>query len=179
MDSRQIYAILKQDKDVSDLNFLGVFPIDLIPARALKFPCCLVINTKPSTHPGEHWVCVVKTHDNRGIYFDSYGNSTFNLPEIGELFDGCVDWSFNSTRLQSQYSTVCGQYTIFVITHLARGYTLKHITTLINDCGDLYANDAFIFNYIKNKYANSDLNINELQVIDFPFIFNQISSPVQ
>lgn len=179
MDSRQIYSILKGDQDVASLNFLGVFPIDLIPTTALKFPCCLVINTKPSTHPGEHWVAVVKTEENNGIYFDSYGSSTYNLPEIGELFETCIDWSYNSVRLQSSYSTVCGQYTIFTIVHLAKGYTLNHITTLLNDCGDLYSNDAFIFNYIKNKYSDLNLNMNELQVVDFPFIFKQISNPAQ
>ena len=56
MDSKQIYAILKNDQNMDSLNSLRVFPIDLIPMAALKFPCCVVINTKPQDHEGEHWV---------------------------------------------------------------------------------------------------------------------------
>ena len=84
MDSKQICKILKNDTNVSKLNFLGVFPIDLIPLSAMKFPCCLVINTKPYDHPGEHWICLVKCEDRRAIYSDSFGIPPFNLPEVGD-----------------------------------------------------------------------------------------------
>jgi hypothetical protein len=179
MNNKQIYSILKSDKHVQDSNFLGVFPIDLIPMSAMKYPCCLIVNTKPSNHPGEHWVAVFKTEDNVGVYFDSYGNPPYNLPEIGEVLESCDDWKFNSTTLQSPMSTTCGQYTVFVIAHLARGYELDYIVELLNDCGDTYANDAFIFNYIKQTYGDIDSQIHNLKVIDFPFIFDQIASPMQ
>lgn len=173
MDSKLMYKILSNDRKVQELNFLGVFPLDLIPTSALNHPCCLVINTKPSNHPGEHWVCVVKTENNTGIYFDSFGFPPYNLPEIGLILDDCTEWIFNDIRLQSTFSTVCGQYCIFFLTHFARGLTMEHIIYLINDSGDTNANDALIFNYIKHKYPLRELN--NLPVIDFPFIFNQIS----
>lgn len=121
MDSKQIYRILKADRAVEELNFLGVFPIDLIPMSAQKFPCCMVINTKPHDHPGEHWVAVVKTEDRKGIFFDSYGVPPYNLPEIGDVLNNCNEWTFNDIPLQSLYSTVCGQYVIFFLTHIAKG----------------------------------------------------------
>jgi len=64
-----------------------------------------------------------------------------------------------------------------VLTHLARGFSLEHIISLINDCCDTYANDAFIFNYINQKYSNF-LN-KELKIVDLPFIFEQASYPVK
>ena len=176
MDSKQIYTILKSDSKVEDLNFLGVFPTDLIPMSALKFPCCLVINTKPSSHKGEHWVAVVKTSERTGIYFDSFGVPPYNLPEIGDVLENCSEWRFNETNLQSPFSTVCGQYVIFFLTYIARGFTLDHIVNLLNN-NDLNTNDAIIFNYIKNKY-NSVTNLTGLEIVDFPFIFSQISSPI-
>lgn len=173
MNSKQIYDILMRDSVVKDYNFLGVFPLDLIPMTANKFPCCLVINTKPQTDPGEHWVAVVKTENRQGIYFDSYGSPPFNLPEVGELLDNCITWTYNDTKLQSPYSTVCGQYVIFFLTHITRGYNTEEISYMIDDAGDTYANDALIYNYIKNKYINHD--IKDLKIVDFPFAFEQIS----
>lgn len=175
MDNKMLYAVLQSDQNVKNINFLGVFPINLIPIAAVKdSECCMVINTKPHTHPGEHWVAIVKTADRKGIYFDSYGNPPFNMEEIGLVLDTCDDWTYNETRLQSSYSAVCGQYCIFFLTHIARGYNLKHIVHIINE-GDSCANDALIFNYIKETYEHDD-NIQKLKVIDFPFLFSQHST---
>lgn len=176
MDSKQIHTILSNDTHVKDSNFLGVFPIDLIPLSAMKFPCCLVVNTQDSKREGLHWVAVMKTENRLGVYFDSFGYPP--LPEIGELFDNCIDYQFNDTRLQSSLSTVCGQYVIFALTHLARGFTLENIVNLLHE-GDQHASDAFIYNYIKKKYIDILPSINSLKIVDFPFVFNQISRSLQ
>ena len=149
MDTKQIYSILKADDAVRATNFLGCFPLDLIPISALRYPCSLVINSKPQDHPGEHWVCVVKTEGNKGIFFDSYGFPPYNMPEVEEVLDECETWTYNETGLQSSFSAVCGQYVIFFLTHIARGYSLDHVIHLLNDLGDKHANDAFIFNYAR------------------------------
>lgn len=171
MNSKEILDILYNDEYVKSMNFLGVFPVDRIPNTALSFPCCGVVNTKPHNHRGEHWVCFFKTSENKAVYFDSFGYPPYNLEEIAEVLSSADEYVFNDTHLQTAYSTVCGQYTIFVLTHLARGFTLEHIIHLIDDCGDTMANDAFIFNYIKHKYV--DFNSNHLQIVDLPFIFDQ------
>lgn len=174
MDNKILYTILNNDPNVKNLNFLGVFPINLVPIAAIRSqPCCLIVNTKPHTHQGEHWVAVVKTDDRNGLYFDSYGNPPFNLEEIGLVLDSCVEWTFNKIRLQSTYSAVCGQYCVFFLTHLAKGYSLKHITYLLNE-GDSCSNDAFVFNYIKELYPYDELK--DLSVVDFPFMFSQVST---
>ena len=179
MDARQIWSILSSDSSVQQTNFLGVFPLDHIPKEALNsFPCSFVVNTKPHTHPGEHWVAVIKTDENRGVFFDSYGNPPSYLEEVLDVLDHCDDWTYNPTALQSLYSSVCGQYSIFFLTHFARGFTLEHIVFLLNDMGDRCANDAFIYNYIKTKYQKY-LHNTELYIIDLPLIFNQIASITQ
>ena len=177
MNSKQIYSILKSDTYVKNGNFLGVFPIDLIPMSAIKYPCSMVINTKPSDHKGEHWVAVVKTDENTGIYFDSYGMPPYNLPEIGDVLEHCNEWTFNDR--QSAISTVCGEYVVFFITHMARGYTLEHVIHMLLNEDDLYANDALVFGYVKEKYKHiEDANTESLQIVDLPFIMNQTSSTV-
>lgn len=171
MNSREIYQILNNDQYVKDMNFLGVYPIDRIPVEALSYPCCAVVNTKPHNHNGEHWISFIKTKENNGLYFDSMGFNPSNLREIALVLDYTNEWQFNDVQLQSLFSTVCGQYCIFFLTHIARGFTMNHIIHLINDCGDTFANDAFVFNYINNKYR--EFNGDNLKIVDLPFIFDQ------
>lgn len=171
MNSQQIYKILHSDKDVKQLNFLGVFPIDMIP-KDITFPACAVVNTKPHTHRGEHWVCFVVDRNKRGTYFNSNGYPPYNLPEIANVFRDCTEWTFNDTALQTPFSAVCGEYCIFLITHIAMGFTLEHIINILNDAGDTYANDAIVYNYIKNKYRHI-IDTNTLKAVDLSFMFNQ------
>jgi len=138
MNSKEIYSILENDEWVKKMNFIGVFPVDRIPSCSLTdYPCCGVVNTKPHNHPGEHWVMFLKTENNTGVYFDSFGSGLYNMPEVAAIFDSVDSWQFSSTQLQSVFSTVCGQYCIFVLTHLARGFSLEHIISLINYCCDM------------------------------------------
>lgn len=173
MDTQQIYNILTSEKAVRDINFLGVYPIDRVPTGKLDFPSCAIVNTKPHTDKGEHWVCFVKTINKTGIYFDSYGYPPYNLPEIGDALEDCTEWTFNDVALQTPFSTVCGEYCIFVISHIAKGYTMEHIIHILNDNGDTYSNDALVFNYIKHKYQDV-INTSSLKVMDAPFLIAQV-----
>lgn len=176
MDNRQLYKILSGDKEVSKFNFVGVFAEDTITLSALDFPCCMIINTKPHTHQGEHWIAVFKTEHNIGIYFDSYGYPPTGSTNIAKVLDSCDEWIHNDVGLQSPYSTVCGQYCVFFLTHMARGYSLEKIAYLLNDSGDKHANDANIFNYVLHKYSKTSNDLSELEIVDFPFVFSQIST---
>ena len=176
MDNKQLYKILSRDKEIPKYNFLGVFAEDTITLEALECPCCMVINTKPHTHQGEHWIAIFKTDNNVGVYFDSYGYPPTGSKNIAKVLDSCDEWIYNDVGLQSPYSTVCGQYCIFFLTHMARGYSLDNITYLLNDSGDKYANDANIFNYILHKYSNILNDSNKLEIVDIPFAFSQIAT---
>ena len=136
-----------------------MFSIDLIPLSALEYPCCLVVNTKPHNHPGEHWVAIYKSEENIGVYFDSYGYPPSNLTEIARVLDSCKDWTFSDVPLQTFYSSVCGQYCIFFITYIVRGFSVPRIAQLLNDCGDSYANDSVRLNYIKKTNTQSALKV--------------------
>ena len=97
----------------------------------------------------------------------------YNLEEIGLILDACKQWTHNKTRLQSAYTTVCGQYCIFYLLHAARGYSLNQITHLLDE-GDTRANDAFIHTYIAEKYPYDE--VKKLKAVDFPFILKQYST---
>ncbi|XP_067945020.1 uncharacterized protein F54H12.2-like [Watersipora subatra] len=137
---------------ITAASFFG--GIDKIPNEEFTFPSCAVINTKPHTERGEHWVCFIKNRDRTGIYFDSYGYAPYNLPEVGDVLANCIDWTYNAKSLQTPFSTVCGEYCIFFLTHMAKGFPLDHIINLLDDNGDTFANDAFVYSYTIHKYRN-------------------------
>ena len=176
MNTHQIYTVLQSDLRVREYNFLGCFPLDRIPDSAKTPPCCMIINTKPHDHPGEHWVAIIKTEENYGVYFDSFGFPPHHLKEILSTLDQCTRWTHNKTCIQSPLTAVCGQYAIFFITHYCRGFTLDHIVSLLYS-KDKPANDSFIFNYIKKKYSQF-LFTENLKAIDLSFLYNQISRAI-
>ena len=50
---------------------------------------------------------------------------------------------------------------------------------MLSNEDDLYANDAMVFSHIKGKYKHlQGANADSLQIIDFLFVLNQISSAV-
>ena len=175
MNTEQIYQILQSEELLQQTNFLEVFPSYKIPKLAnTTYPCLAVVNTMPHTHSEMHWVAFFKTKHNYGIYFDSYGFPPYNLPSVGDVLQNCVDWTFNSSQLQTLFLTVCGQYTIFFLIHICRDFSLGNIVQLLNDSGDTYANDAFICSYIKNKYGKH--NIYKLHISDSSLLYNQTST---
>ena len=110
MKTNEIETILNHILSTDKVNFLGVFPQDLIPSfDSLKFPACLVSNTDPSSKPGTHWVALYIVSPSQLEFFDSYGlhphayGFTFNLSE------------YNKTQLQSFSSNVCGEYCIYYL----------------------------------------------------------------
>ena len=69
-DTIQIERILEKDSYTKKI-FKGVYPKDLLPT--VEYPGSYVLNTNPSSSPGEHWVGVHFTDVGSAEYFDSYG----------------------------------------------------------------------------------------------------------
>jgi len=54
MNSLKLEHIINKDNLLSK-KFLGIFAADQMNFQVHKKPSCLVVNTDPSTKPGEHW----------------------------------------------------------------------------------------------------------------------------
>ena len=98
MNTLQIERLLKKDLK-SKTIFKKVCALDQLEKPT--FPSAYVINSDPSSKPGEHWVAVYFDKRGRGEYFDSYGpiarspfsnhfhngdHSVENLPSLPDLF---------------------------------------------------------------------------------------------
>jgi len=102
MNERQIDRLVR--RHVRDFN--GVYSSDSLPSK----PNLFVANTRPSDHPGEHWIAVA-VKDGRGFYFDSFG---LPPPKSFEKYMNrhCSEWTYNDRQFQSSISSFCGHYCV-------------------------------------------------------------------
>ena len=149
MKSHQINEILSKDVFVGPV-FLGVFPRD----KLIQFgDGALVVNTDPSTKPGEHWIAVF-VKNGSAEYFDSYGSDT---PKWLKRNWKNVTWTSNPIPLQSPLSAVCGQYCIYYLLHRVRGNDMNSL--LLNFTSDVDFNDRMVYDFIAERYDFEDMKL--------------------
>lgn len=167
MNTAQLELILSSDPVVVNKNFLGVFAKDKIPQNLLKKPYSLIVNTHSSHQPGEHWLAVHVDESGRGFFFDSYGSSPQQWDEIFKTIDNTAEkWFFHTKRIQSYFTTVCGQYCCFFLIHISRGFTFDRIIHHLDSHTDRYDNDLAVFRYIKSRYKHKVRGISQLSLSD-------------
>ena len=125
--------ILKEiDKDFyAKRYFKGVFARDNIPV-IITYPCSLILNTDPSTRPGEHWLALFFNSKKEAEFFDSFGNDAqeFGLGKYIKRFS--IKIVSNNVQLQSFDSNACGYYCLYFILLKSRGFTLTEIISLFS-----------------------------------------------
>ena len=90
-------------------NFIGVFPLDRIPATDMT-SSNFIINTHTHNLPGEHWLAV-SILNGVGFAFDSFG---FYYPNSlrSYLRRHCQKVYYNSHQYQEIHEKTCGLYCI-------------------------------------------------------------------
>ena len=167
MDTHQIDSILKKDRFTKH-DFRGVYACDQLPKRYVPRPSAFVVNTDPSTLPGEHWVAIYITRDGEGEYFDSYGQPV-KLPEIKTFLKKNARRTYHNRRpLQGPWTAVCGQYCIFFLLQRCRGLTMTKIVNLFSL--DKRDNDVLVNDFIRRHFPQL-----ETSVFDKQFLVGQIA----
>ena len=132
MNTEQLLEILNKDLFTSQFP-RGVSSRDEFIERftAMQtFPTSIhIFNTHYSYQPGEHWILLIK-HNNEINYFDSFGRSPHFFPDIYQLVrkyedKKCLHW--NEKRVQTVFSTVCGDYCLLYALLWARGWERNNI----------------------------------------------------
>jgi len=123
MNSNHLYEILHPLVP----SFLGVFSADTLP-KSLKTISnwCMVINTAKYDESGDHWVGLYHTPDQITRFFCSYGSDPFQEERIPATIANMIrnldgDVQYNKARLQSDCTSVCGQYTVLFILSMEAG----------------------------------------------------------
>ena len=121
-----------------------VLPVDLLPKRRLRRkPRLFIVNTDDSTGPGEHWLLVFFTGQNRGIYFDSYGLDVMDTRIQDFINKNCSSYVYNKRPLQGFFSYTCGHFCIYVGRRLARGFSLRRALSEFRTFNTYY-NDSLV-----------------------------------
>ena len=128
------------------LGFMGTFPIDRIPSP-VRFPCCVIANTDPSSMPGEHWVVLLIKPDGSGEFFDSFG-----LPPS---VYGFHRWfpshrvTVNPVMLQKSEAS-CGYFCLYYLYHRASGLRMGQIVHSLSRLQD----DEFVWRSVRSLFSN-------------------------
>ena len=134
---------------------VGVYPADRIPLRWPR-PYALIINTDNHDRPGVHWVAVYLNKNGHAIFFDSYGMPPSVSHHHQRIRKNSTRFGWNTKRLQSFNSTVCGQYCVMFLYFMSHGYTLDHFYNLFSNNYKL--NDNFVRQFFKKISNNRIIN---------------------
>jgi hypothetical protein len=104
--------------------FRGVYASDTLPHDLIS-PSLFVTNVDPHLEAGSHWVCIYVDRFGKADFFDSYGLPPIVKNHYKYLKRYCTSWTYNSKRLQSPTSSVCGHYCVLYLMCRARGVSLR------------------------------------------------------
>ena len=141
METDQIRRLLSRDPLMCPY---AVIAKDILPEVVTTYPSAFVCNTHNSDQPGEHWVAMYV--DQRGDYFDPYGQKPQHIEFTNFMNEHCSEWSNNDSTLQSPMSTVCGQYCVAFLMFRCRYVSMSAFSRLFST--DLVANDCRVFDWL-------------------------------
>ncbi len=130
MDTIQIMEIIKRMGKVRRI-FIGVYPIDKIGKVRMVGKWACIVNTAPSTHPGEHWVGIIRV-DKYPEYYDSYGLPPPNIIHK-KLSRHYKKYKYNHKQVQGNFATTCGAHCIYFIHKRINGDMMETITKNVTD----------------------------------------------
>lgn len=145
MNTLQIYDIIKKDPICSRF-FLGVFSRDQLPKKLYNFPCSFIVNTDNQNEPGEHWLAIYYDEKQHATFFDPYGLEPSLYGFETYLNNTSKSWTYNSTRIQSYFSLLCGQICVFFIYLMSKKLSLNYISRLFTK--DYEKNEKVILNFL-------------------------------
>lgn len=159
MNASQLQCCIDCDP-VLKSNVVGVFAADQLPRILSKHPSGFIVNTDISSKPGQHWCSFYIEKTGIVEFFDSYGRSAqYYSDYFKEWIVGRADKvKYNSKQIQSDYSNVCGLYSLHYIRQRLIGRSMEDIVNTF-DTMNLSLNDIFIYDYMTNVYSMCMQNV--------------------
>ena len=146
-----IETILKEalSKDSFLKNiYNGVFARNELPTL-IDYPAAIILNTKPRSHAGEHWLAIFFDKNKNGYFFDSYGQPPIKFGLEKYMDKMSINWYYNKKRIQG-LSSFCGYYCLlflFLIVRKKLNIFYKNFTN------NIFLNDRKI-DFLIKKYKN-------------------------
>ena len=163
MNNYEIETLLRRCPDVNTV-FKGVYASDTLPyiSEKSKTAQAFIVNTAKSYEAGEHWIAIYQPGGKNSMieYFDSYGIPVF-VPRIRDILGNL--YLGNKNQIQSLFSAVCGQYSIFFLWKRCQGFLMQEIVRHFTS--DPVFNDWYVNDMIE-KHFQINLDIYDEQMIN-------------
>ena len=146
-------------------DFLGVFARDKLPLPRTSKPICLIANVDKHNQRGSHWIAMyINPQTETGSLFDPYGVAPEEefVTYMNTLTNG--RWIYNTVRLQSEYSTTCGQYCVMFVYFKCRGYTFDEFI-------DLFTTDTVVNDFIVTDLIRTEFGVN-FPILDIHYLLD-------
>ena len=168
MNSKKIAQLTQRCKYLRPI-FIGVYARDTLPTKRLskRKSWALIVNLDTHLEAGSHWVAIYMPRKSNYIeYWDSTGRPPRHTTIWNFLNqrDRCY---FNNIRLQSSYTTTCGQYCLFFLCSRVHGLTRKEILHFFKS-DNLIFNDRFVNRVVQDIFKS------RIQLINHEFLRSQI-----
>ena len=158
MNAAQLDSLVRRDGCAS-ATFLGVYPRDKLPRPAVvptSTPITLIVNHDVSGSPGTHWSAIYAHPSERiGCYFDPWGAPP--PAPFASFLDILTNgnWVYSRRRLQSVFSTTCGQFCLVFIWRKCRGYRFVDILDMFPESQhhQQRVNDCLAVKFVAERYG--------------------------
>lgn len=156
MNTSQLLCVIGADP-ILCATTLGVYAADQAPEYIRHGG--FIINTDASSKPGKHWCACYFNGSGQAEFFDSYGKppSYYNNAFASCLQNNSVVQLYNTKKLQSNYSNVCGQFCLYYLIHRTRGQKFKDIVDTLQVTEH---RDQYVYDYISRTFPYCIGNIN-------------------
>ena len=168
MNSQKIVQLTQRCKYLRPV-FIGVYARDTLPTKRLtkRKSWALIVNLDTHLEAGSHWIAIYMPRKSNYVeYWDSTGRPPRHITILNFLKQRDY-YYFNNIRLQSSYTTTCGQYCLFFLCSRAHGLTRKEILNFFKS-DNLLFNDRFVNRVVQDIFKS------RIQLINHEFIRNQI-----
>lgn len=114
----------------------------------------IICNTEPSWLPGLHWLALFKTKQQ--VYFDFFDSFGHNINYYNNDFQNFLEKHGGSYRtcniqLQSNHTSLCGQYCLYFVFHRLLGVSYSKIVK--NFSQNMKQNDDIVKQFVsENAY---------------------------
>lgn len=153
MNNEQLSRLASSRKEIKK-HFKGVYAVDRLPShRNFKKPASLICNLDPMDEPGSHWIAFFLPEYGLPEYFDSYGRFASESCEhyLLRSYPDTKDYLYNFRFIQSPFSAVCGQYSLYYIWKRGLGYSMDEVLKIF--CNDDHLdNDRLVNELIEDNF---------------------------
>lgn len=132
--------------------FHGFGNPDILQKKIRAAPSLYILNTAPSSSPGEHWCVVCFFRGRIAYFFDSYGKPPGHY-DLTEILAPYADHVYhNSKCVQGETAKTCGHHCIYFSVLLSYGNTPDEIMATY-DNSSMRKNDNMVYKFVADRFG--------------------------